>query len=57
MTKILDFKIGQPKGVGFTRVPLYHLIFGSKNDLGMNLWNDVNRRNAFEQEELWLDGA
>lgn len=57
MHNILGFKIGHPKGVGFTKVPLYHLIFGSKSEFGMNLWNDVNRRNAFEQEELWLDGA
>lgn len=57
MRRLLDFKIGHPKAVGFTRVPLYHLIFGSKNDLGMNLWNKVNRRDAFEQDELWLDGA
>ena len=57
MTKILDFQIGHPKGVGFTRVPLYHLIFGSKSEFGMKLWNNVNRRDAFEQEELWLDGA
>lgn len=57
MTSLLGFKIGHPKGVGFTKVPLYHLIFGSKNELGINLWNQVNRRNAFEQEELWLDGA
>lgn len=57
MNSILGFKIGHPKGVGFTRRPLYHLIFGSKNDLGINLWNDVNRRDAFEQDELWLDGA
>jgi three-Cys-motif partner protein len=57
MTKILGFKIGHPKGVGFTRVPLYHLIFGSKSEFGMKLWNNVNRRDAFEQEELWLDGA
>jgi three-Cys-motif partner protein len=57
MTRILDFQIGHPKGVGFTRVPLYHLIFGSKSEFGMKLWNNVNRRDAFEQEELWLDGA
>lgn len=57
MNSILGFKIGHPKGVGFTKMPLYHLIFGSKSEFGMNLWNDVNRRNAFEQEELWLDGA
>jgi three-Cys-motif partner protein len=57
MKTMLGFKIGHPKGVGFTKVPLYHLIFGSKSEFGMKLWNDVNRRNAFEQEELWLGGA
>lgn len=58
MRTILGFNnIGHPKGVGFNKAPLYHLIFGSKGELGMKLWNDVNRRDAFEQEELWLDGA
>jgi len=57
MQNILGFKIGHPKGVGFNKRPLYHLIFGSKSESGMKLWNDVNRRDAFEQEELWLDGA
>ena len=57
MRAILSFKIGHPKGVGFTKRPLYHLIFGSKSELGMNLWNDVNKRTPWEQEELWLDGA
>ena len=57
MAKILDFKIGHPKGVGFNKKPLYHLIFGSKSQFGMNLWNGVNRKNAFEQDELWLGGA
>ncbi len=57
MNKLLDFRISPPKGVGFTKVPLYHLIFGSKSEFGMKLWNDVNRRNAFEQKELWFDGA
>jgi three-Cys-motif partner protein len=57
MTRLLDFRIGHPKGVFRTKVPLYHLIFGSKSEFGMKLWNDVNRRDAFEQDELWLDGA
>lgn len=58
MRAILGFNnIGHPKGVGFNKRPLYHLIFGSKGELGMKLWNDVNRRDANEQEELWLDGA
>ena len=57
MNTILGFKIGHPKGVFRTKVPLYHLIFGSKSEFGMKLWNNVNRRDAFEQEELWLDGA
>jgi three-Cys-motif partner protein len=57
MNRTLGFKIGHPKGVGRTRVPLYHLIFGSKNELGMNLWNEVNRRDAYEQDELFLDGV
>jgi three-Cys-motif partner protein len=59
MHTILGFEIGHPKGVaiGFTRAPLYHLIFGSKSKFGMDLWNKVNRRDPFEQEELWLDGA
>lgn len=57
MRTILSFKIGRPKAVGFNKRPLYHLIFGSKAEFGMNLWNDVNKRTPWEQEELWLGGA
>lgn len=57
MTTLLGFKIGHPKGVGFTKRPLYHLVFGSKSDFGMELWNRVNRRTPWDQDELFLDGA
>lgn len=57
MHSILGFEIGHPKGVGFNKRPLYHLIFGAKHKLGMNLWNSVNRRTPWEQDELFLDGA
>lgn len=54
MNTYLDLKAGHPKGVGFSRRPLYHLIFGSKNEKGIKLWNDVNRRTPWDQDELFF---
>lgn len=54
MQRILGFKIGQPRAVGRARRPLYQLIFGSKDDLGIKLWNEVGRRTPGGQDELFL---
>lgn len=54
MNTYLGLKAGHPKGVGFSKRPLYHLIFGSKNDTGIRIWNDVNRRTPWDQDELFL---
>lgn len=58
MTKMLSMLIGQPKAVGKTQRALYyHLIFGSKHQLGIDLWNRVNSRAWNGQDELFLPGV
>jgi three-Cys-motif partner protein len=57
METILGFNIGRPKGVGMTSRALYHLVFGSKSEFGMKLWNNVNSRTPSGQDELFLDGV
>jgi three-Cys-motif partner protein len=55
--KLLDMKIGKPKGVGPTRrALLYHLIFASKSQFGIDLWNKVNAREWDGQDELYFPG-
>jgi three-Cys-motif partner protein len=55
METLLGMKIGKPKGVGPTRrALLYHLIFASKNQFGIDLWNQVNAREWDGQDELYL---
>jgi three-Cys-motif partner protein len=54
MLTYLDLRAGKPKGIGFTSRPLYHLVFGSKNEKGIELWNDVNKRAPWTQDELFF---
>jgi len=55
MERLLDMKIGKPKGVGPTRrALLYHLIFASKSQFGIDLWNRVNTPEWDGQDELYL---
>jgi three-Cys-motif partner protein len=51
--RLLGFTIGQPKTIstGLGRA-LYSLVFGSRNALGVNIWNDIVRRSRNEQIEL-----
>jgi three-Cys-motif partner protein len=52
---LLGMNIGRPRGVGPTRRQLlYHLIFASKNQFGVELWDKVNRRDWDGQDELYL---
>lgn len=54
---LLDMQIGRPKGVGPTRRRfLYHLIFASKSQFGVNLWEKVNRYDWDGQDELYFPG-
>lgn len=55
METYLGLKTGKPKGIGFTSRPLYHLIFGSKNQKGIDIWNDANKKAPWTQDELFLD--
>jgi three-Cys-motif partner protein len=55
MASLLGMQIGRPRGVGPTRRQLlYHLIFASKNQLGVRLWDRVNRLDWDGQDELYL---
>lgn len=47
--------IGDEKQVRNRRqAELYRLIFASKHQLGIDLWNKANRRNAYGQDQLYL---
>lgn len=52
---LFGMHIGRPRGVGPTRRQLlYHLIFASKNQFGVKLWDKVNRYDWDGQDELYL---
>jgi len=52
---LLGMQIGRPRGVGPTRRQLlYHLIFASKSQFGVDLWEKVNRLDWDGQDELYL---
>jgi three-Cys-motif partner protein len=53
--RLLDLKIGHPKTVSrIGNQALYRLVFASRSQLGINLWNDICRRTRDEQFELPL---
>jgi three-Cys-motif partner protein len=52
MERLLDFKIGKPKTISMGGRALYRLVFGSRKQLGVDLWNDICRRSRDEQIEL-----
>lgn len=54
MRTMLDFEVGRPKTIqsAGTQAPLYCLIFGSRNALGIKIWEEVCRRTRHEQYEL-----
>lgn len=56
METLLGFKIGHPKTVSMGQRPLYRLIFASRNQLGIDIWNDICKRTRGEQYELPLLG-
>jgi three-Cys-motif partner protein len=53
MERLLGFRIGQPKTISSELGrALYSLVFGSRNPLGIKIWNDIVRRSRNEQIEL-----
>ena len=59
MQRLLGFKIGRAKTVEIakTRRALYRLVFGSRNKLGIEIWENICRRTPGEQYEMWLPGV
>ena len=59
MKRLLGFKIGRPKTVEITKTrrALYRLVFGSRNKLGITIWESICRRTPGEQYEMWLPGV
>lgn len=52
MSTLLGFKIGRPKTVSLGPRPLYRLIFASRSQRGIDIWNDICKRTRGEQYEL-----
>jgi three-Cys-motif partner protein len=52
METLLGFKIGHPKTVSMGQRALYRLVFASRNQLGIDIWNDICKRTRGEQYEL-----
>ena len=52
METLLGFKIGHTKTVSMGNRALYRLIFASRKQLGIDIWNDICRRTRGEQYEL-----
>jgi three-Cys-motif partner protein len=55
MASLLSFKIGHPKTVSLAGRPLYRLVFASRDNLGIKIWNEICRKTRDEQYELPLD--
>jgi three-Cys-motif partner protein len=58
MRRLLGFRVGRPETVrrAGTNLPLYRLIFGSKSQKGIDIWDDICKRKPGEQYELPLRG-
>ena len=52
METLLGFKIGGPKTVSMGNRALYRLVFGSRDPLGIKIWNNICTRTRGEQYEL-----
>ncbi|HET8894906.1 MAG TPA: three-Cys-motif partner protein TcmP [Gaiellaceae bacterium] len=52
METLLGFKIGHAKTVSMGNRALYRLVFGSRDQLGIKIWNDICKRTRGEQYEL-----
>lgn len=52
METLLGFKVGHTKTVSMGKRALYRLVFGSRDQLGINIWNDICTRTRGEQYEL-----
>jgi three-Cys-motif partner protein len=55
MERLLNFRIGHPKTVSLEGRALYRLVFASRDQLGIKIWNDICRKTRDEQYELPLD--
>jgi hypothetical protein len=52
METLLGFKIGHAKTVSMGQRALYRLVFGSRDPLGIKIWNNICTRTRGEQYEL-----
>jgi hypothetical protein len=52
----LTLKVGRPRTISRfgTNMPLYRLVFGSRSQKGIDIWDDICRRSRDEQIEFPL---
>jgi hypothetical protein len=56
MRSLIGLEVGRPRTVSRagTNMALYRLVFGSRNQKGIDIWNDICRRTRDEQYEMFL---
>jgi len=56
MRSLIGLEIGRPRTVSRagTNMALYRLVFGSRSQKGIEIWNDICRRTRGEQYEMFL---
>jgi three-Cys-motif partner protein len=56
MRSLIGLEVGRPRTVTRTgtKMALYRLVFGSRNQKGIDIWNDICRRTRDEQYEMFL---
>jgi three-Cys-motif partner protein len=56
MREMIGLKVGRPRTINRsgTKMPLYRLVFGSRSQRGIDIWDDICRRSRDEQYELPL---
>jgi three-Cys-motif partner protein len=54
MRKLLALKVGRPRTISRfgTKMPLYRLVFGSRSQKGIDIWDDICRRSRDDQYEF-----
>lgn len=59
MRTLLGLKVGRPRTINRsgTRMALYRLVFGSRVQKGIDIWEDICRRSRDEQSEMWFGGV
>jgi hypothetical protein len=56
MRSLIGLEVGRPRTISRagTNMALYRLVFGSRAQKGIDIWNDICRRTREEQYEMFL---